>query len=235
MNEAGEVISKRNRLITIAIALVVLAIFASVAYKLPEADAWVTGYLCVGDIIKLVVLFIMLGVVLSARAPLATVATYYTHQGFKTKEHPGRMEAASDITGLASEIANVIIIAVLWPIVVNIVNTLLLMDAERAFAWVAILVTLAFVAILLWRLYLAYQSLKSVLDVIGGGKAKFTCPKCGTSNSPTAKFCSSCGADLHPTQSEQEIPQPLHCPKCGAENKPGSKFCENCGAALSKK
>lgn len=233
MSEVSGVTSERNRLITIAIALIVLAIFASIAYKLPEADTWVTGYLCVGDIIKLVLLFIMLGLVLSARPSLATVATYYAHRGFKTKEHPERVEVATNIGGLASEIANVIIIAILWPIVVKIVNTLLLMDIERTFDWVSILVTVAFVAILLWRLYLAYQSLKPVLDATGAGKAKLSCPKCGTLNSPSAKFCSSCGAVLQPMQSRQEAPQSIRCSKCGAENKPGSKFCENCGAPLS--
>jgi len=234
MSKAGEVIRERSRLITIAIGLIVLAVFASIAHRLPEADTWVTGYLCVGDIIKLVILFIMLGMVLSARPPLATVAIYYAHQGFKTREHPERMEVATNITGLASEIANVIIIAILWPVVVNIVNTLLLMDVEGTFDWVPILVTVAFVAILLWRLYLAYQSLNPILDVMGTGKAKLPCPKCGTLNSPTAKFCSSCGSDLQPMQSTQEVLQPLSCPKCGAQNKLGSKFCENCGAPLSK-
>jgi len=95
-------------------------------------------------------------------------------------------------------------------------------------------VTLAFVAILLWRLYLAYQSLTPVLDVMGGEKARLPCPKCATPNSPSAKFCTSCGAELHQAQSKQEVPQSMLCPKCGAENKPGSKFCENCGAPLSK-
>lgn len=202
MSEEGGVANHRSRLITIAIGLVVLAIFASIAYKLPEADTWVTGYLCVGDIIKLVLLFIMLGMVLSARPPLATVATYYAHSGFKTKEYPERKEVATDITGLASEIANVIVIAILWSIVVKIVNTLLLMDVERTFDWVSILVTVAFVAILLWRLYLAYQSLKLVLDVMGGGKAKLSCPKCGkhyygwATLDPERQTCPECGSKL---------------------------------------
>ncbi|MCK4829812.1 zinc ribbon domain-containing protein, partial [bacterium] len=60
-----------------------------------------------------------------------------------------------------------------------------------------------------------------------------SCPKCGTLNTPTAKFCSSCGAELHPTQAERKT-QILTCPKCGAENKAGSKFCQNCGEPLSK-
>jgi predicted RNA-binding Zn-ribbon protein involved in translation (DUF1610 family) len=228
----SEVTSERNRLVAMGIALLVLAILASTAHRLPEAHRLVTGYLSVGGIIRLVILFIMLGIVLSARPPLATVAVYYAHSGFRTKELPERREVATHVTGLATEIVNVIIIAILWPIVARIVSTLLLLDVERDFDWVPIVVTVAFAAILLWRLYLAYQSLTPVLDATSGGKAKLSCPKCGTLNTPAAKFCSSCGAELHPAQ---KIAPSLLCPKCGIENKPGSKFCENCGEPLSEK
>jgi len=232
MSEVGEVAGERNRLITVGIGLVVLAIFGSVADKLPEADTWVTGYLYVGDIIRLVLLFVMLGMVISARPLLATVAVHYSHGGFETKKRPERMLVATNISSVGREIANVIIIAVLWPIVVNIVNTLLLMDVERSFRWLSILVTVAFFAILLWRLYIAYQALTPVLDVMGRGKAKLSCPKCRTLNSPSAKFCTSCGIELQLTQTEEGTLS-LLCPKCGIENKPGSKFCESCGELLS--
>jgi len=148
----NEVTSERNRLVAMGIALLVLAILASTAYRLPEAYRHVTAYLSVGGIIKLVILFIMLGIVLSARPLLATVAVYYAHSGFKTKELPERREVAAHVTGLATEIVNVIIIAILWPIVAGIVNTLLLLDVARDFDWVPIVVTVVFVAILLWRL-----------------------------------------------------------------------------------
>jgi predicted RNA-binding Zn-ribbon protein involved in translation (DUF1610 family) len=233
MSEARQVTSERNKLVAMGVALLVLAILASTAHRLPEAYRLVTGYLSVGGVIRLVILFIMLGVVLAARPPLATVAAYYAHRGFKTKELPERTQVAVHVTGLATEIVNVIIIAILWPIVAGIVNTLLLMDVERTFDWVPILVTVAFVVILLWRLYLGYQSLRPVLDATSGGKAELACPNCGTLNIAAAKFCSSCGAELHPTQAEGET-QTLSCPNCGAENKAGSKFCHNCGAALSK-
>lgn len=227
----SEVTSERSRLIAIGIALFVLAILAGVAHRLPEASRIVTGYLTVGGIIRLVMLFIMLSVVLSARPPLARVATYYTHSGFKTRERPERMAVGSHVTVLATEIVNVILIAVLWPIVAGIVNTLLLMDVARDFDWIPIIVTVAFVAILLWRLYLAYQSLRPVLDATGEAKIQPACPKCGTLNMPEAKFCSSCATELRPTQAEREA-KALVCDKCGAQNKAGSKFCHGCGAAL---
>lgn len=229
----SEVASERSRLITIGIALFVLAIFAGIAHRLPEASRIVTGYLTVGGIIRLVILFIMLSVVLSARPPLARVATYYTHSGFKTRERPERMAVGRHVTVLATEIVNIILIAILWPIVAGIVNTLLLMDTARDFDWIPIIVTIAFVAILLWRLYLAYQSLRPVLDATSGGETtQPVCPSCGNANTPGAKFCSSCAAELRPAQVEGTT-QALVCDKCGEQNKAGSKFCHGCGSALS--
>jgi predicted RNA-binding Zn-ribbon protein involved in translation (DUF1610 family) len=234
MSEVTQVTSERNRLIGMGIALIVLAILASTAHRMPEAYKIVTGYLSVGGIIKLVILFIMLGVLLSARPLLATVAVYYAHSGFKTKELPERREVASHVTGLATEIVNVIVIAILWPIVARIVSILLLMDVQRDFDWISIVVTVAFVAILLWRLYLAYRSLMPMLDAASGKKAKLSCPKCGTLNMMGAKFCSSCGTELQATQTEAET-QLVVCPKCGAQNKAGNKFCYSCGAPLGEK
>jgi len=234
MSEVTQVTSERNRLIGMGIALIVLAILASTAHRMPEAYKIVTGYLSVGGIIKLVILFIMLGVVLSARPLLATVAVYYAHSGFKTRELPERREVAGHVTGLATEIANVIVIAILWPIVARIVNILLLMDVERDFDWIPIVVTVVFVAILLWRLYVAYRSLMPMLDATSGEKAKSSCPECGTLNTLGARFCSSCGEELQAAQIKAET-QLAVCPKCGAQNKAGNKFCYSCGAPLAEK
>lgn len=230
----SEVTSERSRLISIGIALFVLAIFASVAHRLPEASRIVTGYLSVGDIIRLVILCIMLSLVLSARPLLARLAVYYAHSGFKTRQRPERMEAGPHVTRLAIETVNVITVAVLWPIVAGIINALLSMDVKRSFDWVPIVVTIVFVVILLWRLYVAYQSLRPVLDASSGGRARLSCPECGTVNTATAKFCSSCGAEFHPTQAGVDT-ESLSCPKCGAENKAGTNFCYNCGAPLHDK
>lgn len=234
MSEATQVTSERNRLIGMGIALIVLAILASTAHRMPEAYRIVTGYLSVGGIIRLVILFIMLGIILSARPLLATVAVYYAHSGFKTRELPERREVASHVTGLATEIANVIVIAILWPITAKIVNTLLLMDVQRDFDWIPIVVTVAFVAVLLWRLYVAYRCLMPILDATSGKGTKLACPKCGTLNIVGAKFCSSCGAELQVLQTKAETQTTL-CPKCGAQNKAGNKFCYSCGAPLAEK
>lgn len=81
-------------------------------------------------------------------------------------------------------------------------------------------------------------------------KAEQICPKCGTKNDPSMRFCGACGNELiHGTVScphcGAQIPagmkfcgacgKPLStgkCPSCGFENKPGMKFCGNCGEKL---
>jgi len=50
------------------------------------------------------------------------------------------------------------------------------------------------------------------------------CPKCGTLNPQTGKFCSSCGAKLAPVT--------IPCPKCKAQVPEGTKFCPECGSPM---
>jgi membrane protease subunit (stomatin/prohibitin family) len=50
------------------------------------------------------------------------------------------------------------------------------------------------------------------------------CPKCGTMNPATTKFCGNCGADT--TVAAGSKP----CIKCGKMVGPGQKFCPECGA-----
>jgi membrane protease subunit (stomatin/prohibitin family) len=52
------------------------------------------------------------------------------------------------------------------------------------------------------------------------------CPKCGTMNPPSNKFCSECG-----TKFEED----KKCPKCGANVSGGSKFCPECGNLMGNK
>lgn len=49
------------------------------------------------------------------------------------------------------------------------------------------------------------------------------CTKCGSVNSPSAKFCSECGEKLR---------QGGFCPICGKPVSPDAKFCPECGAKL---
>ncbi len=52
-----------------------------------------------------------------------------------------------------------------------------------------------------------------------------TCPSCGAENKGSAKFCTTCGANI---PSEDLVP----CQACGAPNKKGAKFCTTCGKGL---
>lgn len=53
-----------------------------------------------------------------------------------------------------------------------------------------------------------------------------TCPRCGSSNSLNAKFCSRCGAQL-------KVPETaVVCPKCHTRNSSLSNFCRSCGTSL---
>src|SRR2546425_1526500 len=55
------------------------------------------------------------------------------------------------------------------------------------------------------------------------------CPKCGTMNAVTTKFCGNCGADT--TVAAGSKP----CIKCGKMVGPGQKFCPECGASQTLK
>lgn len=72
----------------------------------------------------------------------------------------------------------------------------------------------------------------------GGGQAQVQvrCPKCGTLNAESAKFCGNCGQTLIPEPEPQPqqaaAPATVACPKCGTENPTGAKFCSNCGTQL---
>jgi len=226
-----DVIASRNRLVGVAIGLIILAIFSGVAFRLPGASTHIAAGLFVGDVIKLVIAAIMLILVMPARLRLASVITHYARQVFKV-DQPARTKVAANIDGLSVELANVIIIAIVWPIVVQVVDILLLLHTERDFGWISILVTLGFVALLLYRLYKGYGLLTPVLAAIGKAPQEVSCTKCGSLNSASAKFCLSCGAELQPKPAEKVQPLSLHCPKCGAENSPGAKFCQSCGAPL---
>lgn len=52
----------------------------------------------------------------------------------------------------------------------------------------------------------------------------FQCPKCGSKNEDTARFCSNCGEKL--------IYSTIECRNCKFENSANAKFCALCGAIL---
>lgn len=52
-----------------------------------------------------------------------------------------------------------------------------------------------------------------------GANPGIVCPKCGSANQPTARFCQQCAVPLTGGQ----------CAKCGAALAPDAKFCSQCG------
>ena len=58
--------------------------------------------------------------------------------------------------------------------------------------------------------------------------AEVACPKCGSKNSPGAKFCNDCGAKIE--TSAEKVP----CVTCGSPIPAGTKFCNECGAKQEK-
>ncbi|HEX9373443.1 MAG TPA: FHA domain-containing protein [Roseiflexaceae bacterium] len=67
------------------------------------------------------------------------------------------------------------------------------------------------------------------------------CPRCGTENDATNRFCEECGARLEPSGAAPEMQaaiasQPTAaaatCPSCGAVVLPGEAFCDECGVSL---
>jgi len=56
------------------------------------------------------------------------------------------------------------------------------------------------------------------------------CPKCGSQQPTTQKFCGSCGADMTVAVAVGGKP----CIKCGKPVAPGLKFCGECGAVQTK-
>ncbi|MBJ7602718.1 MAG: SPFH domain-containing protein [Candidatus Dormibacteraeota bacterium] len=64
------------------------------------------------------------------------------------------------------------------------------------------------------------------------GQLQVRCPKCGTANPETAKFCSNCATQLG-APSQQSPAAGVTCPNCGESNMAGAKFCSSCGASLA--
>jgi len=171
VGETGGITSDRSRLVKVAVGLVILKIFYGFASQLPGGSTHLMEGFFVGNIIKLVIAVIMLAVVILARHRLAAVITHYARRTFKVEQHPTRAKVEASMDGLSTELSNIVIIFIAWPIVAQIISQLLLIDAGRDLGWVWVIVNLGFVGILLYRLYKGYQLLEPVKAVITG-KAK---------------------------------------------------------------
>jgi membrane protease subunit (stomatin/prohibitin family) len=71
----------------------------------------------------------------------------------------------------------------------------------------------------------------AMTDGLKGSKAggsTVVCPKCGSQNSPSSKFCNDCGGKM------EASPQTVPCVSCKAPISPTTKFCNECGAKQEK-
>jgi len=235
----NEMRASRNTLIGLVIALVVLGIISNEAFGLPGSERPVTHALFVGDIIIIVLAAISVGVVIALRVHLIPVLSYYLGQIFQVLQK-NRKNLAPYISDLSHQIANVITVGIIWPVVIKALNR----PALGSLSWIVTVLIFVFLAILLYYLWKAYQVLQPTLKVASGVKLARTvvvaegssetdeiiCPECGTANPPQTKFCSSCGTEI--TLVTAEAITSLNCPKCGTENAPEAKFCTKCGTPL---
>ena len=147
--EKGGITSDRGRLVKVAVSLVILKIFSGFTSQLPGSSTHLIGGFFVGNIIKLVIAVIMLAMVMRARHSLTAVITHYARRTFKVEQHPTRAKVEASMNGLSTELSNVVIIFITWPIVAQIISQLLLIGAGRDVGWVWVIVNLGFVGILL--------------------------------------------------------------------------------------
>ncbi len=64
--------------------------------------------------------------------------------------------------------------------------------------------------------------------------SQVNCPSCGVPANSTAKFCSSCGAQMVlPKPVIAPKPKPKFCCNCGSPVGSAARFCDSCGSKLS--
>jgi len=233
MQRAGstdEVIGERNRLVTLVVVLIALAIINSLAFKFPSAWEHLVGFFLIGNLIKTITLVIMLMLVRPLRHSLAAVVRYYMRRSFKVYEYADRAKMGSNINIVSRGLANIVAIAITWTFIVQLVSQLLLIEGSGSLNWINIVLYFSFALLLVYHLVITFRPLLAVLNIAGKGSPALLCPNCGASISATARFCILCGTDVY--LSRTRVPPTLRCPSCGTENKQGSRYCEGCGTAL---
>ena len=225
-----EVIGTRNRLVTLVVLLITLAIINSLAFEFPSSEEHLVGSFFIENLIKTITLVIMLVLVRPLRHSLAVVIRYYMRRSLKVYEYADRAKMGGNINMLSRGVANIVAIAITLIFVVQLVNQLLLIEEGGSFNWFIIVLYFSFALLLIYYLVIIFRPLLSILDMVGKVSQAPLCPNCGSSTSTTAMFCIICGTDLN--LSRTRVPPTLGCPSCGIENKQGSEYCEGCGTAL---
>jgi hypothetical protein len=224
-----ELTSTRNRLVVLVVVLVALAIINGLAFRFPNATEHVIGSFFIGNLIQASTLAIMLILVIPLRNYLDTVVRYYMHSGYNVDEHAESAKTGANINNLSRGLANIVAIAITWVIVLQLVGQLLLIEGSGDYDWIDIIIYVSFGILLAYFVVITFGVLLAVLGIGNKSSKTMPCPKCKTSNSANASFCTSCGETLHPPQTASVSSR---CTKCGKKNKSGAKFCESCGTSL---
>lgn len=225
-----EVIGTRNRLVTIVVILITLAIINSLADKFPGSEDHLVGSFFVENLIKSITLVIMLILVRPLRYSSAVLIRYYMRRSLKVYDYIDRAKMGSNISIVSRGVANIVAIAITWIFVVQLVNQLLLIEGGGSLNWFIIVLYFSFSLLLIYYLVIIFRPLLSILDMADRVSQAPLCPKCGSSTSPAARFCIICGTELN--LSRTRVPPTLRCPSCGLENIQGSEYCEDCGTVL---
>ena len=107
-----EVIGTRNRLVTLVVILITLAIINSLASEFPRSGEHLIGSFFVENLIKTITLIIMLVLVRPLRHSLAVLIRYYMRRSLKVYEYPDRAKMGSNINVLSRGVTNIAAIAI---------------------------------------------------------------------------------------------------------------------------
>jgi len=168
MIDVNEMRASRSTLIALVIALIVLAIVSSVVFDFPGSERYVRDSLLVGDVIAIILAVIAVGMVMALRTHLIPVSSYYLGQAFKVHQK-SREKAIPRVSDLSRQIANVVAIAIIWPVTIEALTRLF--DNLYALAnldWIITVLIFVFLAILLYYLYEGYQALQLTLKIVSG-------------------------------------------------------------------
>lgn len=233
--------SSLGRVIQAAIGLIVLAVFGSFIEKLPGVDMRVVEGLRIQEALQLSVAIVMVGVVLGTVRSLANVLNYYTAAIFGLYRIPSRAFLSSDVSKLTDGAAYVVAIAIAWAIVYQQLNVLKNTKWLQNLDWLPTVVTLAFLASILYVLVRSYQALQPILAEVSVGLGRqivqaveVRCPNCGQGNTGGVRYCAQCGHDLSGVRTQAgQVADVIVCRQCSATNAGSSRFCGSCGAELS--
>jgi len=99
--DSYEVIGTRNRVVTLVVILITLAIINSLASEFPRSAEHLVGSFFVENLIKTITLVIMLVLVRPLRHSLAVLICYYMRRSLKVYEYEDRPKMGSNINILS--------------------------------------------------------------------------------------------------------------------------------------